>query len=246
MTAPAVGRLAAAPLVARARGRRARYRRRRRAGPRAPRARRGRHRGVDPAVQRQGPHRLDAEVRQVPARREPVRHRPRRERPARDPLRQVVHLQRRIRPRVLQGSVLVLPPRGRVPLRRRAGARRARLGQAEQRAHADVARAADDAEGPGLPHLARSAAARRARRRQAALDRQPLHARHERRHERRAPHRALHQLDVEDLRRRPVGARGGARARRRARAPHRRGADRARVHAARRSAAATWRRSIRR
>ena len=31
----------------------------------------------------------------------------------------------------------------------------------------------------------------------------------ERRHERQAAHRALHQLDVEDLRRRPVGARRG-------------------------------------
>ena len=35
--------------------------------------------------------------------------------------------------------------------------------------------------------------------RQAAHDRQPLHARHERRHERQAAHGALHQLDVEDL-----------------------------------------------
>ena len=54
-----------------------------------------------------------------------------------------------------------------------------------------------------------------------------------------APHGALHQLDVADLRRRPVGARRGAGPRRRARAPHRRRADGARVPRSRRSAAAT-------
>ena len=39
------------------------------------------------------------------------------------PLRQVDGVRRRVRPHVLQGSVLVLPARRRVPLRRRAGAR---------------------------------------------------------------------------------------------------------------------------
>ena len=75
----------------------------------------------------------------------------------------------------------------------------------------------DDAEGSGLSDLDRGAAARRTERRQAAEHREPLHAGNERRHERRAAHAALHELDVEDLRRRPVGARRGARARRRAR-----------------------------
>ena len=41
--------------------------------------------------------------------------------------------------------------------------------------------------------------------------------------------RALHQLELEDLRRRPVGARGGGRSRRRAREAHGRGPDRAGV-----------------
>ena len=50
---------------------------------------RSRHARLDPAVQRQGPRRLDAEVRQTRARREPRRHVPRRERRARGPLRQV-------------------------------------------------------------------------------------------------------------------------------------------------------------
>ena len=63
---------------------------------------------------------------------------------------------------------------------------------------------------PGLPHLARGAAPRWPQRRQAAVDGEPLHAGHERPLRRLARHAPLHQLDVQDVRRRPVGARRGA------------------------------------
>ena len=83
-----------------------------------------------------------------------------------------------------------------------------------------------------FPISHRGAAAGRPRRRQAADDREPLHAGHERRHERPAVHPALRQLDLEDVRRRPVGARRGRGPRRRTRPAHRRRSDRARVQQA--------------
>ena len=102
------------------------------------------------------------------------------------------------------------------------------LGRPEQRPDAAQSAPADDAEGSGLPDLPRDPAARRSWH-GPAHDGQPLHAGIARGVQRAAPHGALHQLDVADLRRRPVGARGSARPRRRARAPHRRRTDGPRV-----------------
>ena len=111
------------------------------------------------------------------ARREFQRHVPRRERPARGALRQVDGVRRRVRPPVLQGAVLALHHRRRVPVRRRAGDGRARLGDAGNNGLMVHSPAPEDhAEGPGLPDLARGAAARRARGR-ASRARRPISAR---------------------------------------------------------------------
>ena len=92
-------------------------------------------------------------------------------------------LQRRVRPHVLQGSLQLLRHRRGIPLRRRAGEGRRPepgVGDPQQRPDAPRARSEDHDEGSGLPDLDRGAAARRLR--QAADDRQPVHARHQRRH----------------------------------------------------------------
>ena len=109
---------------------------------------------------------------------------------------------------------------------------RSRLGDPQQRADDPLAGSEDDAQGSGFPDLDRGAAARRAGRRQAADDGEPVHAGDEYRHGREAPDGALHQLEVEDLRRRSVGARRGAGARRRADPAHGRRGDGAGVHEA--------------
>ena len=92
----------------------------------------------------------------------------------------------------------------RVPLRRRAMSRRP--GWAFRNSgvmiHGQIARV--DAQGPGLPGLDRSAVPRR-RRQEAAHDRQPLHARHERRHERQAASRST----APTARPRPITATSG-------------------------------------
>ena len=92
--------------------------------------------------------------------------------------------------------------------------------QAQQRVDAPFARSEDDAEGSGLSDLDRGPAARRAERRQAAVDGESVHARDEHRDERAASHAALHEFHIENLRRRSMGARRGPRARRRAGPPH--------------------------
>ena len=98
-------------------------------------------------------------------------------------------LRRRVRPHVLQGAVLAttcLAAEYRFVGEQVPGG--PGLGDAQQRPDAPRPDPEDDAEGSGLPDLDRGPAARRARRRQAADDAQPVHAGHERRHERRARH----------------------------------------------------------
>ena len=119
-------------------------------------------------------------------------------------LRQVHGVRQQVRPPVLQGQVLALRPARRVPLRRRAGQGRARLGGPQQRRHVPLPVAAEHAQGPGLPRLHRGAVPRRHRQGRAP-DAQRLHPRHQHRDGRQAHHPALHQLEVEDLPRRPVG-----------------------------------------
>ena len=89
-----------------------------------------------------------------------------------------------------------------------------------------------------FPDLGRGPAPRRSAERQAALDRQHVLARHAGLHQRHDGEGALPEFEVADLRRRPVGARRGRGARRRAPDAQSRRADRARVRASRRSAAA--------
>ena len=119
------------------------------------------------------------------------------------------------------------------------------VGAAEQRHHGARPAARDDAEGPGLSDFDRGAVARRQRHGRAA-DREPVHARDERRHQGRALHDPLPQLHVEDVSRRPVGARRSRGARRRADHALRQRRARAPITSSRRSAAATSSTSIRR
>ena len=93
-------------------------------------------RRVDPALQRQGPRRLDAEDSLLRAGRQLRQHVSRRGRRAEGRVRQVRQVRRALRPPVLQGAVLELHPAGRVSLRRRAMPGRAGLGDSQQRRHA--------------------------------------------------------------------------------------------------------------
>ena len=149
-----------------------------------------RQEGVGLALQREGPRRLGAEDHRLRGRRELRRHLPGRERRAQGLLRQVRHVRRALRPPLLQDAVLALRDRGRVPLRGRAGEGRPRLGVPQQRGDDPRPGGRDDEEGPGLSDLDRGAAARWPRRRQRALDGEPVHAGNERGDERRSSRRA--------------------------------------------------------
>ena len=120
-------------------------------------------------------------------------------------LRSLRQVRRPLRPSLLRTGVLALPSGRGVQVRGRAGEGRSRLGLSEQRPHDPRPARRDHGQGPGLPDLDRGAAARRPRVGKAD-DRQPVHAGDERGHGRAAHHRALHQLELEDLRRRRVGA----------------------------------------
>ena len=95
--------------------------------------------GVDPTLQRARSGGLDAQVREARPRRQPERHVQGRKRRPRSPVRQVDGVRQRIRPLVPQAALLVLQDRGRVSFRRRAIARRAGVGHAQQRTHASCA-----------------------------------------------------------------------------------------------------------
>ena len=191
-------------------------------------------RGLDPALQRTRPRRLGAQDPGLRRGRQLRSHLPRRERGPQGLVRSLRLVQGPLRPPLLRTGLLALHPGCGVSIRGRAGAGRPGLGLPEQRAHDSRPARGDHGQGPGLPDLHRGAAPRRTRLREAA-DREPLHAGHERGHGRPAHHRALHQLELEDLRRRRVGegrGRGprkrprGASGQRRAGAPLREAADR--------------------
>ena len=189
--------------------------------------------GLDSALQRQEPRRLGAEDHRLRARRQLRRHLPRRQRRPPGVVRQVFDLRQQVRPSLLRApEVLALHRRRRVPLRRRAGGGRSRVGDPQQRPDAAQPVAAVDGEGSGLSHLGRGPAPRRPAERQAALDRQHVLARHPGLHQRDDGQGALPELEVADLRRRPVGARRGRGARRRAPDAQGRRADRPRVRQA--------------
>ena len=77
--------------------------------------------GLDPAVQRQEPRRLDGQDCRPRARRQLRQHVPGAGRPADGLVRPVHELRRPVRAHLLPRHVLVLPHRRRVPVRRRAG-----------------------------------------------------------------------------------------------------------------------------
>ena len=107
--------------------------------------------------------RLDRQDRRPRARRQLRQHLPRAGRAHGRFVRPVHELRREVRAHVLSRHLLVLPHRGRVPVRRRTGEGRAGMGAAQQRHHGPRAAARDDAQGSGFPDLDRGAAARRKR-----------------------------------------------------------------------------------
>ena len=175
--------------------------------PSPPRGRLRAGRGMDPAVQRPRPHRLDAEAHASRAGRQPRSDVSRRGRAAEGALRPLHgRVQDALRPLVLREALLVLPPARRIPLRRRAGrARTGRLGDPQQRHHVPFAGAADDAQGADFSDLDRGAVPRRTERRQGAADREHVLTGHGSRRQRRAVPEALHGVGVENLRRRSMG-----------------------------------------
>ena len=135
-------------------------------------------------------------------------HLPRRGRPAEGRLRRVRDVRRHVRAPVLQEPLSPLPAARRVPLRRRAGAGRPRLGVPQQRR--DAARPAAetmgrDQEFPDSIEVQLLGGGGRGQ----PPDRQPLHAGHPRRHGRQLDDAPLHELHA----RRPTTATSGSRSR---------------------------------